>query len=173
VRRALRSVAESLARAALELAAFTILAALALIAYSVAMRYFLGRPQSWVEPVVGWLVVALVMLGAPAAQLRGEHIGVELLLDRARGLARHALILFGVLAVAATALIVLDQGLAMVAFSRMTGETANDFPGIAMWWIRVLVPVGGALLLAVAVLQILRYLLGERDAIPREGGKHE
>ncbi|MGH7006432.1 MAG: TRAP transporter small permease subunit, partial [Alphaproteobacteria bacterium] len=89
--------------------------------YAVAMRYFANAPQAWVDKAVGWLVVAIVMFAAPDAQLRGEHVAVDVLSERARGATRRAIAAFGLLWVAATAAVMIWDGWAMVAFSRMTG----------------------------------------------------
>src|SRR3712207_7614979 len=48
-----------------------------LVCYSVVMRYFLGRPQPWVDEAVGWLLVVIVMLAIPEVQRRGDHIGIR------------------------------------------------------------------------------------------------
>jgi TRAP-type C4-dicarboxylate transport system permease small subunit len=69
---------------ALQIAAAACLICFALMCYSVAMRYFFGAPQSWIDYALGWLVVAMVMFAAPAAQLTGEHVAVDTISDRAR-----------------------------------------------------------------------------------------
>ena len=145
--------------AALHLAAAACLTCFAFMCYAVAMRYFAGAPQVWVDKAVGWLVVAMVMFAAPAAQLGGEHVAVDTLSERARGRTRRALTGFGLLWVAATAAVMVWEGSAMVAFSRMTGMMTDLHP-VRLWWIQVLVPVGFALMLIVALAQILRVARG-------------
>jgi TRAP-type C4-dicarboxylate transport system permease small subunit len=51
------------------------------------------------------------------------------------------------------------EGSAMVAFSRMTGMMTDLHP-VRLWWIQVLVPVGFALMLIVALAQLLRVARG-------------
>ncbi len=144
---------------ALQVAAAACLICFALMCYSVAMRYFFGAPQSWIDYAVGWLVVAMVMFAAPAAQLTGEHVGVDSITERLRGRARRTLAVVGILCVAATAAIMIWEGSAMVAFSRMTGMMTEIFP-VRLWWIQALMPVGFALMLAVALVQLLRVARG-------------
>ena len=149
----------AISAAALQLAAASCLLCFAIMCYAVAMRYFAGVPQTWVDHAVGWLVVAMVAFAAPAAQLEGEHVAVDTLSERAQGRTRRALAAFGCLWVAATAAVMIWEGWAMVAFSRMTGMMTDIHP-VQLWWIQVLLPVGFALLLLVALAQLLRVARG-------------
>ncbi|MFO0987076.1 MAG: TRAP transporter small permease [Alphaproteobacteria bacterium] len=144
---------------ALQIAAAACLTCFALMCYAVTMRYFFGAPQSWIDYAVGWLVVAMVMFAAPAAQFAGEHVGVDSITERLRGRPRRAFAVVGLLCVAATAAIMIWEGSAMVAFSRMTGMMTEIFP-IRLWWIQALMPIGFALMLAVALAQLLRVARG-------------
>ncbi len=160
----------ALSRWSLRLAAAGCLSCLALVCYAVARRYFFGRPEPWADEAVAWLMVLTVMLAAPEAQRRGEHVAVDSFVERARRPTRRALIAFGVLTVAATAAILIYEGWAMVAFSRMVGMASN-VSGIPLWWIQTLVPLGFALLLIVALAQLARMARGAEptDAIETEG----
>jgi TRAP-type C4-dicarboxylate transport system permease small subunit len=156
---AIDRVVRAISAGALHLAAAACLLCFVLMCVAVGMRYFFGQPQPWIDFVVGWLVVAMVAFAAPAAQLEGEHVGVDTLSERARGKARRALAAFGLLCVAATAAIMIWEGWAMVAFSRMTGMMTELHP-IPLWWIQVLVPAGFVLMLLVALAQLLRVARG-------------
>jgi TRAP-type C4-dicarboxylate transport system permease small subunit len=144
---------------ALQIAAAACLICFGLMCYSVAMRYFFGAPQSWIDYAVGWLVVAIVAFAAPAAQLSGEHVAVDTITDRVRGRPRRALAVFGLLCISATAAIMIWEGAAMVAFARMSGMM-TEIDGIPLWWIQVLLPVGFGLMLAVALMQLVRVARG-------------
>lgn len=156
---ALERIVRAVSTGALQIAAAACLICFALMCYSVAMRYFFGAPQSWIDYAVGWLVVAMVMFAAPAAQLGGEHVAVDTVSERVRGRPGRALAAIGLLCVAATAAIMIWEGSAMVAFSRMTGMMTEIYP-IPLWWIQVLVPAGFVLMLAVALMQLLRVARG-------------
>jgi len=147
-------------RAALVLAGLACLLTFAAVCYSVATRYFFNAPQTWVDETVGWLVAALVLLAIPEAQRRGENIGVESLIERANGGTRKALLALGSLSVIVTAGFFIDHGLQMVAFSRMIGMMSNTVAWMELWTVQMLVPVGGGLLLLVALVQLLLHLLG-------------
>jgi TRAP-type C4-dicarboxylate transport system permease small subunit len=152
------------------IAGIVCLAALGLVCYAVVMRYFFNHPQSWSDEAVGMLIVVSVMLAVPEAQRLGENIGVDLLSEKLRGGRRRAVMAFGALTVAVTAAILVDEGLAMVAFTRMVGIVSNSLPEVPLWAVQAFVPLGGALLLLVAVTQLLAYLVG-REPEGIEPGK--
>ena len=158
-------VIRGIAAAGLHLAAAACLICFAFTCYAVAMRYFANEPQAWVDKVVGWLVVAMVMFAAPAAQLTGEHVAVDTISDRARGRPRRVLAAFALLWVAATAAIMIWEGWAMVAFSRMTGIMTELHP-IPIWWIQLLIPIGFLLMLIVVLMQLFRVARGLDSSDP-------
>lgn len=163
----LERLVAGIVRVSLHFAAAACLGCLAVICYSVVLRYFFGWPQPWADEVVAWLMVATVMLAMPEAQRRGEHVAVDSATERLGGRWRAALALFGVVAVAATAAILIYEGLAMVAFSRMVGMASN-ISAVPLWWVQALVPLGFALLLLVALMQLWRLAHGKDVAETEE-----
>ncbi len=165
--RPLEAAATVLARAAGWLASAATLLCLLLVCVAVGARYLFAAPLGWSDKVAGWLVVALVMLAAPEAQRRFEHIGVDVAVGRVGPrLARFAH-LIGALSVALVAAILLSAGIEAVAFSRMIGMM-TDVEGVPEWWIQALLPVGAALLLLVALAQAAALALGrEPPHLPR------
>jgi len=149
----------ALSRLAAALGAVCGLVCFGLVCASVAWRYFLGAPQPWIDHVAAWLVVALVMLAAAETQRREEHIGVEMVANQLRGPARRAARILGVGSVVAVAAILLSEGIETVAFSRMIG-IATNIEAVPLWWVQLLVPIGGALLLIVSAAQLLLLLAG-------------
>ena len=141
-----------------------------LIAYSVVMRYFLNQPVAWVDELVGYLLVASVMLAAADALLEGEHIAVDIVTERlgARGRraghARRARRRRARCGAAAP-----SRAADMVAFSRMVGLMSNGYLAVPMWIPQLLVPVGAALLLAPAAVVAFVAALAARSGPPRAG----
>jgi TRAP-type C4-dicarboxylate transport system permease small subunit len=163
-----RTVA-GIARLAGALGSVATVLCLALVCYAVAMRYLLGQPQPWTDKVSGWLVVALVMLAAPEAQRRFEHIGVDIAVSRVGPRLARAMHLLGVVSVAAVAAVLLVAGWETVAFSRMIG-LMSDLEGVPIWWVQALLPLGAALLLVVALCQAVLLLVGREPAfLPKPG----
>jgi TRAP-type C4-dicarboxylate transport system permease small subunit len=172
---ALERIVAIVSKVAQAIAAIACLACFALVCWAVAMRYLFNVPQSWSDEAVGWLVVALVMLAAPEAQRRGENIGVDWLVDSWTGAKRRAVIAFGALSVAAVALVLIHEGWETVTFTRMIGIKSNQLPEVPLWAVQALIPIGAALLLLVAVTQIIVLLRGRepRDFERREFDAHE
>ncbi len=157
-----RAVA-AVARLAGALGSVATVLCLLLVGYAVGMRYLLGQPVPWTDKVAGWLVVGLVMLAAPEAQRRFEHIGVDIAVKRVGPRLARLAHLVGVLSVALVAAVLVHAGWEMVAFSRMIG-VMTDLEGVPQWWVQALLPVGAALLLLVALCQALLLLAGRDPA---------
>ncbi len=127
---------------------------LLLIGWSVIARYVFGTPQGWIDKVAGWLVVALVLLAAPEAQRRFEHIGVDIAVGRIGPAWARAARISGAVSVAAVAAILFFAGLEAVEFSRMVG-LMTDLEGVPAWWVQAILPVGALVLFLVALVQVL------------------
>ncbi|MBL8669196.1 MAG: TRAP transporter small permease [Alphaproteobacteria bacterium] len=165
-----RAVA-AVSKLSLAVAAVACLSCLALVCYGVAMRYFLGRPQSWADEAVGWLVVIVVMLAVPEAQRRGENIGVDWLVERWSGAKRRAVLALGALSVAAVAVMFVVEGAETVMFTRMVGIVSNALPEVPLWAIQGLIPLGGLLLLLVALAQLAAWASGREPEGYESGGR--
>jgi C4-dicarboxylate transporter, DctQ subunit len=135
-----------LAMLGLALAASALLASLTLIVYSVGMRYFLNRPQAWVDEAVGYLLVASVMLAAAAALRDGEHICVDIVTEKLSSRGRRVIGFAGLIAVAVTAALLVFEGYGTVEFSRMVGLRSNGYLALPLWIPQLLIPIGAAVL---------------------------
>ena len=145
----------ALARTGIALSAAATLASMAVIGYSVVMRYFLNHPTPWVDELVGYLLVAAVMLAAADALLHGEHISVDVITERPGTRGRYLVALGGLLAVAASAALLAWEGVDMVAFSRMVGLRSNGYLAVPMWLPQLVLPVGAALLGVAAIVTLV------------------
>jgi len=167
--RGLERLVGLVSRLALLLGCLATVTCLVLVGYAVLMRYGLGQPQPWVDKVAGWLVIAVVMLAAPEAQRRFEHIGVDIAIGRTGPRLARAAQLLGTLSVAAVAAVLAWAGWEAIEFSLMVGMM-TDLPGVPLWWVQLLLPVGAVLLLAVSACQALLLALGREPAfLPRPG----
>jgi C4-dicarboxylate transporter, DctQ subunit len=159
-------LARLVARVSLGCAALALLASLAAIAYAVIRRYVFGAPVAWTDELVGYLLVASVMLAAADALFAGEHIAVDLLTERLGARGRQIASLFGLAMVAATALLLVFEGLGTVQFSRQVGLRSNGDLALPLWLPQLLVPVGALLLLVAAVVSFVVVVRG--GALPHE-----
>ena len=141
-----------LAALGVALAALSLIGSMALIVYSVVMRYFLNQPVAWVDELVGYLLVACVMLAAADAMLEGEHLAVDIVTERLGSRGRRIALLGGIVAIALSALLLVVEGSEMVGFSRMVGLRSNGYMAAPMWIPQLLVPIGAVLLLLAAIV---------------------
>ena len=166
----LRRVVSALDRAAallagfgVALAAVALLVSLAAIGYGVVMRYVVARPIVWVDELISYLLVAIVMLAAADAQRRGEHIAVDIVTDRLGPAGRRMAALAGLVAVAVCGAFLIVEGWGMVAFSRMIGIISTGSLAVPMWLPQLLIPIGGAMLLLAALTGLARAALDPRS----------
>jgi C4-dicarboxylate transporter DctQ subunit len=153
--------------AAAATAAASVLVMLALVAYSVGMRYLLNRPQVWVDELVGFMLVGSVMFAVAEALRRGEHISIDLLTEKLGPRGKRAAAVFGLLAVLATAAALLWEGWETVAFARMLGLMTEGYVTLPLWLLQLMIPLGGALLLLACLAELLRIAAGLPPAASR------
>jgi TRAP-type C4-dicarboxylate transport system permease small subunit len=161
---ALLRLTRRVAHLALGLSAAALLASLAVIVYGVVRRYVFNTPVAWTDELVGYLLVASVMLAAADALLGGEHISVDIVSERLGWRARRIAYLFGLVAVAGSGVLLMVEGLGMVRFSRQVGLRSNGDLAVPLWIPQSLVPLGALLLLLAAVAAFVGAWRG--DAAP-------
>jgi TRAP-type C4-dicarboxylate transport system permease small subunit len=149
-----------LTTAALGVSALGVLASLCLITYGVLMRYAFNNAPTWVDDSVGFLLVATVMLAAPATLRRGGHIGVDMLTERLRGRAKRIAELWAMLAVAVVSSILIVNGWETAMSARELGILTSGNVEIPVWLLQIFLPLGGALMLIVCLEALLRLACG-------------
>lgn len=156
-----------LAALGIALAAMSLVGSMLLIVYAVVLRYFFNQPPAWVDELVAYLLVAGVMLAAADALLQGEHIGVDVLIERLGARGRKVALLAGLVAAAATGILLVSEGIDMVGFSRMVDLRSNGYLATPMWIPQLLVPLGAAMMVLAA---LVRFLEAVHEAPERPGG---
>jgi C4-dicarboxylate transporter, DctQ subunit len=151
------------------LAAVLLLSSLALVSYSVLMRYFMGRPIPWVDELVGYLLVGLVMLAAADALRRGEHIAVDLLTGRLGPRGKRRALAFGHFACLVAGIALLIGGWQTAAFTKMLGILSTGYLAMPMHLPQMMIPIGGALLALAALSGLMRMAIGEPPTSDAEG----
>ena len=158
--RALGAVVRVLAGAGMAVAAASLLLSLCLIGWAVVMRYVFNDAPVWVDEVVGFLLVAIVMLAAARTLRRGEHIGVDLLVDQLSPQARRWTQAWAALAASVVAAVLIINGWETAALARMLGLLTEGNLEWPTWMLMLLMPIGGALLLLAAVEVFWRAVVG-------------
>jgi TRAP-type C4-dicarboxylate transport system permease small subunit len=150
----------ALAQGALALSALGVLVSLALIAWAVVMRYVFNRAPVWVDDAVGFMLVAIVMLAAAQVLRRGEHINVDLLTSRLGPRARRWADAWSALAVLVVSLILVVNGWRTAMFTKSLGIVAEGQIEVQVFWLQLLLPLGGLMLALVAIEALVRLAAG-------------
>ena len=148
------------------LAGLAVLVSLALVAWSVGLRYFLNQPEPWVDEAVGYVLVLCVMGAIADALRRGEHIAVDLLLTRLRPAMRRVLALWAAAATVIMPLVLIINGWGTAMLAHTLGLLTEGQLEWPTWWLMMLMPVGGVLLLLAALEALVRAWLGAQEARP-------
>lgn len=142
--------------AAMALAAAGVLASLGLICWAVVMRYVFNRPPVWVDEVVGFVLVGIVMLAAAQSLRRGEHIGVDILITRLGPRGRLWAQAWSSLSVLVVSLILVVNGWRTAMFARQIGVLTEGNLEIPSFWLQLFLPLGGLMMLLVSLEALLR-----------------
>lgn len=156
----LSRVVYALARLCGFLSALLILVMLAVVIYAITYRYLLNAPILGGDELLGYLLVAAIMLGAAEALRRGDHISIDLIADRVGPRAARGLRLWGDLAVLVFSVVLGWSAWRSVTFAYDFGSYSPGYLEIAMWIPKSPVLIGSVLLAATALARILDAAVG-------------
>lgn len=135
-----------------------------LVGAQVVARHLAGGALHWTEELARHLMIWMLFLGAALALRRGAHLGIDALVERMRPRMQAGVRLLVGLILAGFALLMVQQG---VTLSQRTMGQRSSGLGYPMGYVYLAVPVGGGLLLLMA-LDLVRAqaaaLLGRRPA---------
>lgn len=152
-----------LARLAGGLSAVLVVATLSITGYSVFQRYVLGTPLTWTDELSGFLVVAIVMLGAAEALRRGDHISVDLLSEKATGFKKTMLQFWTYLSTAMVAAVLFISGWGAVTFSWNIGVYSDGYLEAPLWIPQSFLLIGSGLLFLLSVARLIDLFLFRRS----------
>jgi TRAP-type C4-dicarboxylate transport system permease small subunit len=142
------------------LSAAGVLAALAFVTYGVIMRYVFNSAPTWVDDTVGYMLVGIVMLAAATTLRQGSHISVDILTTKLTGKRRRIADAWSMLAVLVFSIVLIVDGWQTAMFSKMLGLNTTGNVEIPVFWLQLLMPIGGVLLLLASIEGLLRIALG-------------
>lgn len=145
---------------AMAISAMGVLVALALISYSVVARYLLGQASLWIDDTVTFILVGIVMCSTAAALREGKHLGVDLFTERLVGRPQCWAQAWSMLAVLVVSVFLVIDGWQTAMFSKMIGMTTLGYVQIPIYWLQLLIPLGGAMLVLVALESLVRLAFG-------------
>lgn len=157
---------------AMMLSAVCVLVALALIGYSVVVRYFVGEPSLWIDEVVGFLVVGIVMFGAACALREGRHIGVDLVTEMMSPRWQRWAQIWSMSVVLVLSVFLIINGWQTAMFSKSIGMVTQGYLELPMYQLQLLIPLGGFLLALAAIDSLLRLACGASAFVVNQEEKH-
>lgn len=129
----------------------------AVVAVGVFWRYVLNDALSWSEEVAKFAMIWLTFTGAPLALVAGGHVAIEILPRLLPRRVRHLLFAFVLLIVVAVLAMLVWRGTTFAWNGR--SQVAAMLGDVSMAWVFAAIPIGSAVMLAIAVEQALRHLL--------------
>ncbi len=149
------------ARIAGALSTALILAAFALVVYSVIQRYLLNTPLKWGDEMIGYLLVGLIMLGAAEALRRNDHIAIDLVSERLAGKPKRLLDYFSNLSVIAFSIVLGVSTWESILFAYDFGSYSPGYLEVATWIPQLPMLAGAFLLGLVALTRLLAGVFGK------------
>jgi len=134
------------------------------VTIQVLWRYVFQDPPTWTEELARYLFAWEIFLGAGLAFGRKAHIVVDVVFMAVGGIARRVLVVVGDLVVLAFLLVLLWQGVGMVA---LTADTFSTALHLNIGFVYAALPVGAAVGAVFLVANLVRFLGGhETQAEP-------
>jgi C4-dicarboxylate transporter DctQ subunit len=131
---------------------------LAVVLVGVFYRYVVDQALSWYDEFAGYILVWLTMYGSVVGLARGKHISFETLVEKLPRRARRVAEAFDALCVLGFSVVLLVSGWVLVR--EMADDTAVSLPGVKMAWIYSVMPISGALMVLVGVVQLILLCTG-------------
>lgn len=127
---------------------------LGVVLLGIFYRYVVGEALSWYDEFAGFILVWLTMYGSVLALARRKHISFDTLVEKMPRPVRRAVDIFGVLCVLSFSLVLLIAGWQLLR--GMAEETVVSVPEIKIGWIYSVMPISGALMVFISLLQLFR-----------------
>ncbi len=130
--------------------------------YAIFQRYFFDTPLKWGDEMKGYLLVAIVMLGAAEALRNGDHISIDLVSAKLPGQAGKWITVFSSFAVLVFACVFGISAWETVTFSHGFGSYSSGYLETPMWIPQSAMLVGAVLLGLAALTRLLAAVYGKR-----------
>jgi len=151
-------ILETLCRFGTMCGALLVIATMAVVGYSVVLRYIFGEPQVWTDELVSFWLVAIVTLGAADVLRRDGHIRIDLLTNLLPPQVQAWVDVCGLVSVILLSVVLTISGWEMVAFSWSVDLLSDGYLELPMWIPQSLIPVGFALMGLAALHRLLQRL---------------
>jgi TRAP-type C4-dicarboxylate transport system permease small subunit len=128
---------------------------------NVICRYFLDASLFWYEEVSRFLLIWIVFLGAVIAYIKGDHLGIDVLLIVLPPRAKKAVVVLADLLVLIALVILFQGGWAMAADSLASGWVASSVP-IPYGYVYMVAPISAGLMIIQGVIKIIADVRGAK-----------
>ena len=152
----LYSIIVSASKVAAAIGAGVVVLMMLVVAYSVVNRYILDTPITWTDELSGYLVVALVMLGAADALRRGDHISVDLITSRLTKRGKRFVEIWGYIIVLVFSSVLLLSSKQTIDYSINFEIVSEGYLEVPMWIPQSFLILGGSLVFLVALAKLIR-----------------
>lgn len=144
------------------LSALLIIFVLGIVTYAIFQRYVVGTPLLWGDEFIGYVLVAIVMLGTAEALRKGDHIAIDLLSARTGPRMSCVFAIWSDLAVFAFAIILGWSSWVAIKFAHDFGEYSSGYIEVQTWIPQLPMLIGSVLIGLVAVTRLFERLIQGR-----------
>ena len=132
---------------------------------NVFCRYALDASLGWYEEVSRFLLIWIVFLGAVIAYIRGDHLGIDVLLLVLPPRARHVVVVLTDILVMAALAIMFQGAWDMAIDSLRSGWVASSVP-IPYGWVYMVGPVSALLMFIQTMIKTAGDIRILKEALP-------
>ena len=126
------------------------------ILLQVFLRYVVKASLPWSEELARYLMVWIGMMGASLAMAEGRHVGVTILVDRARGVTKTLLMAVALLLILGFLCLMLTQGVVLTGNIWLQRSPAMNLPMVIPY---AAVPLGALFMIIQTLLLLCRLLI--------------
>ncbi len=145
--------------------AFLLLAMSAVVFGNVFSRYLLDASLGWYEEVSRFLLIWIVFLGAVIALIRGDHLGIDVLLLVLPARARRMVVVLTDMLVLVALAIMFQGAWEMAIDSLRSGWVASSVP-IPYGWVYMVGPVSAGLMFIQILIKTVGDIRNLKEALP-------
>jgi C4-dicarboxylate transporter DctQ subunit len=161
--RLLENFDQFLSQSALFLGSVLVLATIAIVFYSVFMRYLINIPQTWTDELVGYFLVSTVMFGVAETLRRNNHVTVDLISSKFSFKHQRYVSLWGMCSVILVSVAMFFSSYQMVAFSYSVDLISDGYVEVPMWIPQSSLLIGYGLLTLSAFNRLIHIYLGSNS----------
>lgn len=128
------------------------------VTWQVFSRYVIQSPSSYTDELSRYLLIWLGMLGAAYVAGKNEHLAIDILPQKVRGITKVRLLVFIHLAIIAFVLPVMIMGGGNLVYITYTLQQKSATLGLPLAFVYLIIPISGLLVLFYQVAEIRKIL---------------